>query len=135
MISNDSKLTPQNEEQEHWVQIILARLRDIPLEAYSHLDGKWIDAGDDCSIFMDYEYRIKPISTPLPISRELWSYIDKKWSYAAMEQDGRIFFYHAKPIIDGDYWSAPANMSESPLNINTDGINWETSLAERPEDV
>lgn len=135
--NNDSKLTPQNAEQEHWVQIILARLKGIPLEAYSIQDRKWIDAGDDCSIFMDYEYRIKPepIATPLPIPRELWNYIDKKWNYAVMDKDGRIFFYKTTPHRESIYWSASSNMSDCPLNINTDGIDWKLSLTERPKDV
>ena len=134
MISNDSKLTPQNEEQEHYVQILLAKMQRIPVECYFGGGDGWVDS---TILYIDLcrKYRIKPTLTPLPISRELWGYIDKKWQYAAMEQDGRIFFYHAKPIIDGDYWRAPANMSDSPLNINTDGINWETSLTERPENV
>lgn len=132
--NNDSKLTPQNAEQEHYVQILLAKMQRIPVECYFGSGDGWVDS---TILYIDLgrKYRIKPTLTPLPISRELWGYIDKKWQYAAMEQDGRIFFYHAKPIIDGDYWSAPANMSDSPLNINTDGINWETSLTERPEDV
>ena len=97
---------------------------------------KWVDSTNDTIITCN-KYRLKqePTLTPLPISRELWSYIDKKWQYAAMEQDGRIFFYHAKPIIEGDYWSASSNMSDCPLNINTDGIDWKLSLTEQPEGV
>ena len=132
---DNGKLTPQNAEQEHWVQIILARLQGIPIEVYSIINNKWIDLGDDCLIFMGYEYRIKPTPTPLPISRELWSHIDKKWQHAAMEPDGRIFFYNTKPTREPKYWIAYSDVSDCPLNINTDGINWETSLTERPEDV
>ena len=134
--NNDSKLTPQNEEQEHLVQMLLAKLRGIPVERWSFSDQKWVDSTNDTIITCN-KYRLKqePTLTPLPISRELWSYIDKKWQYAAMEQDGRIFFYHAKPIIEGDYWSASFNMSDCPLNINTDGIDWKLSLTERPEGV
>ncbi|OTP90518.1 hypothetical protein B6D12_05965 [Gilliamella apicola] len=144
-VNNDGnlmpKLTPQNAEQEHWIQIILARLQGIPIEVYSILDNKWIDAGDDCSILMEYEYRIKqtqiavPLSTPLPISREAWSFIDKKWQYAAMDECGAICLYERKPTKSGRGWDTDFNVSDCPLNINTDGINWETSLTERPEGV
>ena len=140
--NNDSnlipKLTPQNAEQEHWVQIILARLHGIPIEAYSILDNKWIDAGDDCSILMDYKYRIKskPITTPLPISRELWSYIDKRWRFIAIDKSGTMYLFLDKPTARDGLWLPVGGVySQCPLNINTDGINWETSLTERPEGV
>lgn len=135
---DNGKLTPQNAEQEHWVQIILARLHGIPIEAYSILDNKWIDAGDDCSILMDYKYRIKskPITTPLPISRELWSYIDKRWRFIAMDRSKLIYLYEEKPTAsDGMWLPEDGSYSQCPLNINTDGINWEKSLTERPEGV
>ena len=131
------KLTPQNAEQEHWVQIILARLHGIPIEAYSILDNKWIDAGDDCSILMDYKYRIKPepISTPLPISREIWSHLHKRWRYATMDRDGQTFWHQEKPTKNHLGWGSVDYRSTYPLNFNSEGINWETSLTERPEGV
>ena len=131
------KLTPQNAEQEHWVQIILARLHGIPIEAYSILDNKWIDAGDDCSILMDYKYRIKPepISTPLPISREIWSHLHKRWRYATMDRDGQTFWHQEKPTKNHLSWGSVDYRSTYPLNFNSEGINWETSLTERPEGV
>lgn len=134
---DNGKLTPQNAEQEHWVQIILARIRGIPIESFSTLDGTWVDDRNNSLIFMNCEYRIKPepASTPLPISRELWSYIDKKWQYAAMGDCGSIFFFERKPTKGGSGWDSYFNVSDCPLNINTDGINWEASLTERPEDV
>lgn len=134
--NNDSKLTPQNAEQEHWVQIILARLRDIPLEAYSHLDGKWIDAGDDCSIFMDYEYRIKSNPTPIPVSRKIWKKINKEFPFLIMDKNK--CFYHCKKApkrFDGVWLLSEVEHIKSPLVFNSDGINWETSLTERPKDV
>ena len=141
--NNDSnlipKLTPQNAEQEHWVQIILARLHGIPIEAYSILDNKWIDAGDDCSILMGYEYRIKPISTPLPIPREMWQFLNKDIRFGAMDKFGLVFFYKRRPersVIEWSVSNYPEDKSLAyPLYINTDGINWETSLTERPEGV
>ena len=134
--NNDSKLTPQNAEQEHWVQIILARLQGIPLEAYSHLDGKWIDAGDDCSIFMDYEYRIKSNPTPIPVSRKIWKKINKEFRFIVMDQNKH--FYHCKnaPKSSDKTWLlSEVDHVKSPLIFDSNGINWETSLTERPEDV
>lgn len=77
----------------------------------------------------------EPAPIPLPISRDSWSCIDKKWQYAAMDEDGGIFFYQGKPNRNINCWSSPSAIVDCPLNINTDGINWETSLTERPEDV
>ena len=131
---DNGKLTPQNAKQEHLVQILLAMMQKIPVEV--NISGEW-----ELSVIlfptMNYEYRIKPtlIATPLPISREMWSYLDKRWRYAAMELDGRIFFYNTKPTREPESWSASSDMSDCPMNINVYGINWETSLTERPEGV
>ena len=129
---DNGKLTPQNAEQEHMVQILLAIMQKIPVEV--NIGGEWRTS---TILFPDmgYEYRIKPTPTPLPISREIWSHLDKRWQYAAMDEDGRIFFYNTKPTREFEDWSASSDMSDCPLNINAYGINWETSLTERPEDV
>jgi len=126
----------QNAEQEHYVQILLAKMQGIPVEHYAECFNEWWNA-DNTTINITKKYRIKPepAPTPLPISRDLWSYIDKKWQYAAMDEDGNIFFYQGKPNRNIDCWSSPSAIVDCPLNINTDGINWETSLTERPEDV
>lgn len=134
--NTDGKLTPQNAEQEHWVQIILARLQGIPIEVYSIINNKWIDLGDDCLIFMGYEYRIKSKPTPLPISRDLWSHIDKRWRFIAIDRSGTMYLFLDKPTARDGLWLPVGGVySQCPLNINTDGIYWETSLTERPEDV
>lgn len=131
---DNGKLTPQNAEQEHYVQILLAKMQGIPVEFWYDFDQIWDDSSSD-SISISVKYRIKSKPTPLPISREIWSHLDKRWQYAAMDEDGRIFFYNTKPTREFEDWSASSDMSDCPLNINTDGINWETSLTERPEDV
>lgn len=129
---DNGKLTPQNAEQEHMVQILLAIMQKIPVEV--NIGGEWRTS---TILFPDmgYEYRIKSKPTPLPISRELWSHIDKKWQYAAMGDCGSILFFERKPTKGGSGWNSYFNVSDCPLNINTDGINWETSLTERPKDV
>ena len=133
---DNGKLTPQNAEQEHWVKIILARLQGIPIEVYSIINNKWTDLGDDCSIFMGYEYRIKSKPTPLPISRDLWSHIDKRWRFIAIDRSGTMYLVLDKPTARDGLWLPVGGVySHCPLNINTDGIYWETSLTERPEDV
>ena len=138
-VNNDGnlmpKLTPQNAEQEHWIQIILARLQGVPIEYYSVIYHEWLGT-NCCSIDIDNTtYRIKPKPTPLPISREAWSFINKTWQYAAMDECGAICLYERKPTKGVRGWDTDFSVSDCPLNINTDGINWETSLTERPEGV
>jgi len=52
-----------------------------------------------------------------------------------MDECGAIFFYERKPTTGGRGWDTDSSVSDCPLNINADGINWETSLTARPEDV
>ena len=127
------KLTPQDAKQEHMVQILLAIIQNIPVEV--NIGGEW-ETSTILFPSMNYEYRIKPIKpTPLPISREAWSFINKTWQYAAMDECGAICLYERKPTKGVRGWDTDFSVSDCPLNINTDGINWETSLTERPEDV
>lgn len=140
-VNNDGnlipKLTPQNAKQEDLVQILLAMMQKIPVECnFGDGDG-WTDAG---ILYpnRNYKYRIKskPITTPLPISRELWSYIDKRWRFIAIDKSGTMYLFLDKPTARDGLWLPVGGVySQCPLNINTDGINWETSLTERPEGV
>ena len=135
--NNDGKLTPQNAKQEYLIQILLAMMQKIPVECnFGDGDG-WADAG---ILYpnRNYKYRIKskPITTPLPISRELWSYIDKRWRFIAIDKSGTMYLFLDKPTARDGLWLPVGGVySQCPLNINTDGINWETSLTERPEGV
>ena len=60
--NNDSKLIPQNEEQEHLVQILLAKMQGIPIEYWSTVHYKWLDSKHD-AITASAIYRIKPTLT------------------------------------------------------------------------
>ena len=134
--NNDGKLTPQNAKQEDLIQILLAMMQKIPVECnFGDGDG-WTDAG---ILYpnRNYKYRIKPepISTPLPISREIWSHLHKRWRYATMDRDGQTFWHQEKPTKNHLGWGSVDYRSTYPLNFNSEGINWETSLTERPEGV
>ena len=163
--NNDSKLIPQNAEQEHYVQILLAKMQRIPVECYFGSGDGWVDS---TILYIDLgrKYRIKP-TTPLPISREIWESVDKKWQYAAMNKDKEIYFFEHSPRLEVDGWvcyqlidgfhrrvfsflhsnggytSDPVWDSYKSLtscticsfNINTDNIDWEYSLTCRPEGI
>lgn len=131
----DGKLTPQNAEQEHYVQILLAKMQGIPVEFWYDFDQIWDDSNSD-SIIISTKYRIKSKPTPLPISRDLWSHIDKRWRFIAIDRSGTMYLFLDKPTARDGLWLPVGGVySQCPLNINTDGIYWETSLTERPEDV
>ena len=131
--NNDSKLTPQNAEQEHMVQILLAIMQKIPVEV--NIGGEWRTS---TILFPDmgYEYRIKPTPTPIPVSRKTWKKINKEFRFIVMDKNEH--FYHCKkaPKRQHEEWNlAEVEYIKSPLVFNSDGINWETSLTERPKDV
>jgi hypothetical protein len=129
------KLTPQDEHQEHMVQILLAKMQGLTVESKIKNIWGWSNPSD---IFLDSEYRIAPKLTPLALSREMWAMIDKKWNYAAMDRDGRVFFYNIKPHIDmvfKSWGNDSAHTVGCALAINIEGINWKQSLTKRPEDV
>ncbi|OCG47474.1 hypothetical protein A9G35_03795 [Gilliamella sp. Choc5-1] len=131
------KLTPQNEHEEHMVQVLLAIMQGVPVEEYNDDNYFWHPSDSNC-IFLNTEYRITPKSTPLPITRKMWRMINKKWKYAAMDKDGEVYFYINEPYTDkyGGCWNdSSSKYCRSALFINIDGINWSLSLTERPEDV
>ncbi|OCG71895.1 hypothetical protein A9G43_03850 [Gilliamella sp. Occ3-1] len=129
------ELIPQNEHQEHMVQVLLAKMQGVPVEYKRGAD--WCRAVPD-SVSLNTEYRIAPQSTPLPISREMWTLIDRTWNYAAIDANGRVFFFERKPYIvaTDELWSSnTGKYIGCALAINIEGINWKWSLTERPEDV
>lgn len=134
--NNDSKLTPQNAEQEHMVQILLAIMQGLYVEEYNDDNRFWKPSDSNC-IFLNTEYRIAPKPTPL-ITREMWAMIAPEWKWVAMDSDGEVYFYTDEPYISArgfDWANCGGDYCNSVLAINTDSINWERSLTERPEDV
>ena len=131
--NNDSKLIPQNAEQEHMVQILLAIMQKIPVEV--NIGGEWRTS---TILFPDmgYEYRINPTPTPIPVSRKIWKKINKEFRFIVMDKNEH--FYHCKKAPKkqhGEWNLAEVEHIKSPLVFNADGIDWQLSLTERPKDV
>lgn len=127
------KLTPQNAQQEHMVQILLAKMQGVEVEIYERFSEKW-RASDSKCVYVDSIYRIK--SHELPITREMWAMIDKEWKLAAKDSDGKVSFYKEEPLIIGRYWCPISDdHALNVLTLNTDGIDWRKSLTRRPEGV
>ncbi|OTQ30943.1 hypothetical protein B6D19_10595 [Gilliamella apicola] len=132
---DNGKLTPQNTEQEHYVQILLAKMQGIPVEFWYDFDQIWDDSNSD-SISISVKYRIKSKPTPIPVSRKTWKKITKEFRFIVMDKNEH--FYHCKKApkrVDGEWLLSEVEHIKSPLVFNSDGIDWRTSLTERPEGV
>lgn len=135
-----NKLVPQNEQQEHLVQILLAKLQEVPVEFRSTVarNPQWRRSDDNKYMsWANTDYRIIQKSLTLP--NEFWKYIDPKWHYIAMDRDGEFFMYDKKPdknTIEGVWESSCYNdLTQIDLNIDTTGYEWYETLIERPEGV
>ena len=109
-------------------------MQGVEVEHFAY--GVWCHSPSNYFNF-ESTYRIKPHE--LPITRDMWAMIDKKWKWVAMEGDGEVYFYTDEPYIhtnNDDYWSVRVGRwIKSILVINADGIDWRKSLTKRPEGV
>lgn len=117
--------------REEQLEILTAWL-DGKVERYNHYYEKWLPELSE-AFFANSRYRIKP--TTLNIN---WSVIDKKWNFAAMDENGEIYLYELEPACDSFCWMyVDYTDSVEITNIFPDidkDVNWETSLTERPNE-
>ncbi|MCX8729630.1 hypothetical protein J3U66_04480 [Gilliamella sp. B2969] len=126
------KLTPQNVEQEYMIQILLAKMQGIEVQILNSI-GDWSISTRDV-ICIDSIYRIK--SHELPITKEMWAMIGEEWKWAAMDEEGDVWFYKEKPYNTGECWHTDSwGYTLNILAIDTDRIDWRKSLTKRPEGV
>lgn len=88
------------------------------------------------------QYRLINKQTPLNISQEIWDLINPIFKYAAMDDDGEIYFYEFEPdpdpewdenSIEGFYWNPiEGAYSASLFDIDTTNIIPSRSLTKRP---
>lgn len=87
------------------------------------------------TLWPDGVYRTTPKKLDLP-----WDYIDPKYKWAAMDQNGSVWLYEYAPKHDPDrtqgrhrWICCDAGVERvTCLTIDTDGIRWDTSRTQRP---
>lgn len=92
----------------------------------------WSNAGKDSIAFYTV-YRTKP-TKKLDIP---WQFIKPEFKWAAIDENGDIFLHIDKPVLGNSYWLnyAPCKRINDTVNIDTTGVDWKTSLTQRPEGV
>lgn len=126
------EITPATEQEKMLVTALLSKLRGETVEVY---EGVWKELKSN-HICLQEEYR-KPlpvVKTPLDIP---WEVVAPEYKYAAMDEDGEVYFYIEKPTLSEGAWYVDSGnyKSGAVLNISTEGIDCKLSLTERPEDM
>ena len=77
----------------------------------------------------DAIYRTRPRKLVIP-----WGHIKPQYKWAAMDEDGDVYFFDFKPMLDVVQWlPSDGDFMQSCVNIDTTGIDWRESLVQRPE--
>lgn len=139
-----NKLAPQNKQQEHLVQILLAKLQELPVEfrvkgLSGFEDWRISETNRYLSFGGNIEYRIKQ-KEPLKLYAEnCWNLLDPEWKYIAQDANGEICKYTHKPIPDKlkGYWviSRGNVIPIKGLGIYNTGYKWYETLITRPQGV
>lgn len=115
----------------------LKAFKDLTPEQRSAIVEAWIDGSAEMFIGdwvyvshfdVDIAYRTRPRQLVIP-----WEHIKPEYKWAAMDEDGCLCLYKAKPEIGSGVWGVDAYAGAEALNIDTTGIDWRESLAQRPE--
>jgi len=75
-------------------------------------------------------YRTKPKQLVIP-----WAVLKKNIKHAAMDKDGRVFGYLEMGEKGDENWNGSEPKSLTALDLDTDGVDWKTSLVTRPEGI
>ncbi len=133
-VNGFTDFTPKTEREFELVGALLAKMR-------GNAGIQWLDGGewDLCNnnkyLHIERAYglgqKAEPESTPLDIP---WGLIDKKYIFAAMDEDCGKWVYEEKPNKESNFWECElGNERIDAIKINTDGIIWDKSLTVRPD--
>jgi hypothetical protein len=127
----EEDLKPTTSHESMLVMALLRKVRGLPV-LLLQTNGKLIESTVKSHIDINVNY-IKPEPKKLNIP---WDHIDPKWNFAAVDQDGSIWFYAEKPEIHmhGDmFYSDYDNIQNTFLLLDVEGVKWETSVTQRPQ--
>ena len=114
-------------------EAVVAKRRGLNVEVTS--DDGWHSS---TLININHFYRIKPKSTPLPITAEMWTIINPKIKFMVVDGDGFVYGSSAEPTFQAGEWlggSVCTMYDMKAITIDTTGIVAELSMTKRPEDV
>ena len=99
-----------------------------------YTNGFGWNKASESNLKFGYIYRTKPKPTKkLDIP---WQFIKPEFKWAAMDKNGEIYLYLEKPECkDGYFYSINYMSLGDILNIDTTGVDWKTSLTQRPDGV
>jgi hypothetical protein len=76
---------------------------------------------------------------PLWIAPEVWAVLDRKWQWAARDENGVITIFDTKPILYETGWDTCNDLLDvsafAPHLIRPGTVAWDKSLISRPEGV
>lgn len=106
----------------------------VTVEILGKVEDAWfVVGGHDPGWTYAYRVKRKVVDTPLDIP---WEFVDKKYKYAAMDENGSVWFTDKEPYIesstDTSWTSKGVYVEKSILTHDTSGINWKRSLTKRP---
>lgn len=130
-MSNQPKTLMEMTEEEA-VPIFNAWREGRTIEEYFCSRGPWKDMNNSFPLYNRASYRIKPKKLNIP-----WECIRPEFKWAAMDKDGAVCVYENKPSISdvGPWYPFDGKFVclRFPLAIDTEGVDWRTSLTGRPE--
>ena len=99
-------------------------------EYFSVTDDIWHEKVDYSTLVPGTTYRTKPRQLTIP-----WDVIKPEYKWAAMDDDGVVYFHKEMPSNSSGEWIADYGCSIGSycLNIDKTGIDWRESLVQRPE--
>jgi len=115
--------------------ILASAWMEDKLEAFKDGYGWQSVLSTDC-LSPRVTYRTKPKQLIIP-----WEHIKPEYKWAAMDKNREVFIFSDEPVKSEDYWWTDSDKVDTTLSsidvldIKVDGIDWQHSLAQRPEGV
>lgn len=130
---NENKLQFKDLTDEEKLLIIEEKMKGN----VEYTNGFGWNKASESNLKFGYIYRTKPIKK-LDIP---WQFIKPEFKWAAMDKDERICVFTASVKVDYDHGMIiyeeenKCHYLSDVLNIDTTGVDWKTSLTQRPDGV